>query len=113
VAAVFGLVLGGVFAFVGGAQPVAQPVATVVLCVAGSLLAGWLMLVLGEWLGPSDPHALAKTADDGARLPSALRVSGLPPVFSFSVGSLVALAAVYTLVPGKTRERHVDGEPRR
>ena len=109
VAAGAGLVLGAVFAIVGGARPVQ----TVVLCVAGSLLAAWLMLTLGEWLGPPDPHALAESADDGTRLPSALRVSGLPPLFSFTVGSLVALAVVYTLLPGKTREAHLDEEPRR
>lgn len=109
VAAASGLVLGAVFAFAGSAQPVA----TVLLCLVGSMLAAWLMLSLGEWLGPTDPQMLAKTAEDGTRLRSALRVSGLPPLLSFPLGSLVALAAVYTLVPGKTREHHLDGEPRR
>ena len=107
VAAGAGLVLGAVFAILGGVRPVH----TVVLCFAGALLAAWLMLRLGEWLGPPDPHALAKSADDGTRLPSALRVSGLPPLFSFAVGSLVALAVVYTLFPSKTREAQLDAEP--
>ena len=60
---------------VGGARPVL----TLVLCVAGSLLAAWLMLRLGERLGPADPH---DAGQDGRRrhpLPSALRVSGLTP----------------------------------
>jgi hypothetical protein len=109
VAAGCGLALGGVFAWVGGARPVL----TLVLCVAASLLAGWLMLMLGEQLGPPDPHELAKTADDGTRLPSALQVAGLPPLFAFSLGSLAALAAVFTLFPGKTAEAGFSAEPRR
>ena len=109
VAAGCGLALGVVFALVGGSRPVL----TLVLCVAGSLLAAWLMLTLGERLGPSDPHELAKSAKDGTRLPSALRVSGLPPLLAFSLGSLAALALVFTLFHGNSREAGLRAEPRR
>ena len=73
IAAGCGLVLGGVFALVGSSRPVL----TLVLCVAGSLLAAWLMLTLGERLGPADPHELAKTAEDGTHLLE--RAAGLRP----------------------------------
>ena len=108
VAAGCGLALGGVFALVGSQRPVL----TLVLCVAGSLLAAWLMLTLGERLGPADPHDLAETAEDGSRLPSALRVAGVPPLLAFSLGSLAALALVFTLFPGKGREAGSSPEPR-
>jgi hypothetical protein len=108
IAAGCGLVLGGVFALVGGSRPVL----TLVLCVAGSMLAAWLMLKLGERLGPADPHELAKTAEDGTHLPSALRVSGLPALFAFSLGSLAALALVFSLFPDKSREAQLRAEPR-
>ena len=108
VAAGAGVALGVLFAFVGGARPVV----TLVACVAGSLLAGWLMLQLGERLGPADPHALAENLEDGARLPSALRVSGLSPMFVFSLGTLAALALVFTVFPGKTPEDGFYEEPR-
>jgi hypothetical protein len=109
VAAGLGLALGAVFAFVGGMRPVL----TVGLCVAGALLAGWLMREVGQWLGPADPHDVALDADDGDRVPSALRVSGLPPLFAFSLGSLLALGAIFTLFGGRTPELRTSTEPRR
>jgi hypothetical protein len=108
VAAGAGLLLGGLFAVVGGTRPVL----TLALCAAGSMLAGWLMLKVGEGLGPPDPHELAKTADDGTRLPGALTVSGLPPLLAFSFGSLAALALVFTLFPEKSSEAGSGPEPR-
>ena len=109
VAAGLGVTMGVVFAIVGGSRPVL----TLVSCVAGAALAGWLMLWLGERLGPADPAELALRADDGTTLPSALTVSGVPPLFAFVLGSLLALAAIFTLFSGKTSEAHFAGEPRR
>ena len=109
VAACCGLALGVVFAVVGGSRAVL----TLVLCLAGSLLAAWLMLRLGERLGPADPQELAKSAADGTHLPSALRVSGVPPLFGFSLGSLAGLALVFTLFHSNTREARLGVEPRR
>jgi hypothetical protein len=109
IAAAAGVVLGGIFAVVGGLRPVL----TLVACVAGSVIAAWLMLEVGQRLGPPDPQHLAQTADDGTTLPSALRVSGLSPLLSYSLGSLAALAAVFTITPGKTPEATFAEEPRR
>ena len=103
-----GLGLGVLFALVGSARPVL----TLVVCVAGAALAGWLMLWLGGRLGPADPHELALRADDGTTLPSALTVSGLPPLFAFAMGTLAALGAIFTLFNGKTPEVTFGAEPR-
>jgi hypothetical protein len=70
------------------------------------------MTTVGEGLGPADPHALAKTLDDGENLPSPLSVAGFSPKLAFSIGTLVALAVVYTIFPGKTREAGLATEPR-
>jgi hypothetical protein len=108
IAAGAGLVLGLLFAILGGVRPVV----TLVACVVGSLLAGWLMLRLGERLGPADPQVLAANAEDGTRLPSALRVSGPSPLFAFSLGTLAALALVFTVFQGKTPEHEFGKGPR-
>jgi hypothetical protein len=94
-----GAVLGILSAMLGGRQPLV----TTIAAVLGSLLAGWLMLHLGQGLGPADPRVLAKTADDGTQLPSALRVTGTSPRFAFTMGTLAALAFVFTIFPGKDR----------
>jgi hypothetical protein len=107
VAAGLGVMLGVVFAIVGGARPVF----TLVWCLVGAALAGWLMLWLGERLGPADPAELALRADDGTTLPSALTVSGLPPLFAFALGSLAALGTIFTLFGGKRPEAHFAEEP--
>jgi len=108
VAAGAGLVLGTASAIVGGRRPlVAVGAAT-----AGSALAAYLMTMVGERLGPTDPHELAKTLDDGKSLPSALTVTGFSPTLAFTIGTLVALAVVFTIFPGKTREAGLTAEPR-
>jgi hypothetical protein len=109
VATVAGLVLGLVSAVLGGRRPLV----TVVAAVAGSALAAYLMTTVGQGLGPEDPHTLAAKAADGKELPSALAVTGFSPTLAFTFGTLVALAVVYTMFPGKTREARLDEEPRR
>jgi hypothetical protein len=103
-----GVVLGLAGAYVGGARPLV----TVVAAAAGSVLAAYVMIKVGESLGPQDPHRLAATAKDGTNLPSALRVTGFSPLLAFPFGTLVALAVVFTLFPGKSRDRGFAREPR-
>lgn len=108
VAAVSGLALGLAAALTGGRRPLV----TVVAAAAGAVLAAYLMVKVGEGLGPPDPQTLAATTEDGKKLPSALRVTGFSPTLAFPFGTLVALAVVYTMFPGKTREPRLHGEPR-
>ncbi|MEO6512551.1 MAG: hypothetical protein ABIO16_16250 [Nocardioides sp.] len=103
-----GLLIGFVSAYAGGAQPVV----TVVVATLGSALAAYVMLKVGEGLGPADPQQLAATVADGKNLPSALRVSGFSPLLAFPFGTLVALAVVYTIFPGKSPEAGFGAEPR-
>jgi hypothetical protein len=108
VAAAAGFGVGLVCAFLGGRRPVL----TLVAALAGSVLAAWLMLKIGQDLGPADPQELARTARDQSRLPSALRVSGLSPRLAFPGGTLAALALVFLVFPGNSREASSRGEPR-
>ena len=108
VAAGAGLVLGIACSVVGGRRPLL----TVGAAVAGSALAARLMATVGERLGPTDPHELAKSLDDGKQLPSALSLTGFSPTLAFTIGTLVALAVVFTIFPGKTHEAGFSAEPR-
>jgi hypothetical protein len=75
---------------------------TLAAVVTGSLVAGYLMLRLGQHLSPSDPHELAKTAADGTRLRGALRVDPWPPRAAFPFGALVGLSVVFSATAGRT-----------
>ena len=101
--------LAGFVSAVAGAR---RPVVTVVVATLGSVLAAYLMLQVGKALGPPDPQGLAATAADGKHLPGALRVSGFSPLLALPFGTLVALAIVYTIFPGKSREAGFGSEPR-
>lgn len=84
------------------------PLLTLLAVVAGSALAGWLMLRVGVALGPADPQSLAAAAEDGTRLPAQLAVSGWSPFIAFPAGALVGLVIVLLgLVP-----RAVSPQPR-
>jgi hypothetical protein len=105
-----GLLLGLVLAFFGGRRPML----TLVAVVAGSALAAWLMVFVGEGLGSTeDPHVAAKTAEDGVKLPSALRVTGLSPLLALPMGSLAAVALVYVMFSGSSADTGSGTEPRR
>lgn len=71
----------------------------------GSVLATWLMLTVGEALGPPDPTALALAADDYDRIPDRLRVSGHSPWTAMPGGALIGLAAVFV---GLSRRQRPD-----
>lgn len=82
-------------------------VVTVIAVAAGSCLAAWLMATVGEALGPADPDVLARTADDGTRLPGDLVLTGLSPYAALPVGALLALVVVFLA----TVERRLPPEP--
>lgn len=61
--------------------------------VVGSVLAGWVMFMVGHGLGPGDPQVLAAGKPDLTSLPSELTlagVSGTPVPFTFSSSAFVA-----------------------
>jgi len=108
VAVVGGLLVAGAVALVVERDEVVTTVAVVV----GSVVAAWLMYVVGHRLGPPDPHVLAQTAENLDPIPSDLTVAGhgptisiswlrihwrLPgsPFLAFPLGSVIGLAVVY------------------
>ena len=80
------------------------PLVTLVAVVVGSAIGAWLMLEVGAALGPADPRHLARTAEDGTRLPGNLAVTGRSPWVSLPAGALVALALVFFGVGGRRRD---------
>lgn len=90
VASVAGLVVGAVCGlFLDRAELV-----TLVAVVVGAALAGWVMVQVGQVLGPPDPRQLAETAADRTRLPSDLRIAGNSPYVAFPAGATLGLAVV-------------------
>jgi hypothetical protein len=71
-----------------------DPVATVVLVTIGSLLASWLVLRLGLWLGPPAPQDALREAAVGDKVPLQLKTSTAGVFFSWPIGSLLGAVAV-------------------
>jgi len=67
---------------------------TLAAVLVGSVLAGWVMVQVGQALGPPDPRELAQTAQNGTRLPSNLRIAGTSPYVAFPAGATLGLAVV-------------------
>ncbi|MGH3336673.1 MAG: hypothetical protein ACRDOZ_12690 [Nocardioides sp.] len=67
---------------------------TLVAVLVGAALAGWVMVQVGQALGPPDPRSLAETARNGTRLPSDLRIVGTSPYVAFPAGATLGLAVV-------------------
>ena len=67
---------------------------TLVAVLVGAALAGWVMVQVGQALGPPDPRELAETARNGTRLPSDLRIVGTSPYVAFPAGATLGLAVV-------------------
>jgi hypothetical protein len=62
--------------------------------LVGAALAGWVMVQVGQALGPPDPRVLAETAREGTRLPSDLRIVGKSPYVAFPAGATLGLTVV-------------------
>ena len=86
---------------------------TLALVVVGSLLAGWVMVLVGTVGVPPDPQPLAAGSPDRARLPGTLEVTGWSPYVAFPSGALAGLCAVFVGLSRKpadvTRSVSSDG----
>jgi hypothetical protein len=71
-----------------------DPVAMVVLVALGALLASWLMLRLGLWLGPADPKDVLPHVPVGHKVPLRLTTSASGVHFAWPVGALLGAAVV-------------------
>lgn len=77
------------------------PLVTLAAVFVGSVLAAWLMLVVGLEAGPPDPSTLAGEAADGTELPGRLEVHGAAPYAALPLGALTGLAMVYVFLPSR------------
>lgn len=91
VAAVTGLLLGVLVALLSQRHELV----TLAAVVAGSALAGWLMLRTGIALGPPDPGPLARDAEDLTPLLNELAVAGRSPFVAFPAGALLGLIVIF------------------
>lgn len=101
VAAVAGVLVGALVALVFDRSELV----TLVALVVGSVVAGWLMYRVGIALGPADPRALARSAEEGAHLPAQLKVLGRSPFVAFPSGALVGLVVVFLGLSRRHTER--------
>lgn len=101
VAAIGGLVLGLLVALLSTR---AELVGLAVVVVGGAL-AAYVMWAVGTGMGPADPMSLAKDAQDGTRLPSALTVQGASPFLVLPVVALGVLAITFFLSPEAGRAK--------
>ena len=70
----------------------------------GSVVAAVVMWQVGTRLGPPDPQVLALAADRGTVLPDHLALGSPGALLVWPLASLVALCAVFLLIPGRHRE---------
>ena len=111
---VVALVAGWVTAFALGWFWPRRELTSLVAFAIGSMLAGWVMFMVGHALGPPDPRILAAGEADYTTLPSDLRVAGAdadPVPFTFDSSAFAAfptgamLASVYVFL---LRSRRAD-----
>jgi hypothetical protein len=106
-AAVGGLVTGAVVTLAGRRAPLV----TLGAVLAGSVLAAWLMHVVGLHLSPANPETLAKSAEDGAKLGGRLSLEdGKSPYLAWPLGSLVALMVLNFLLSSRDQIQTREGQ---
>lgn len=99
IAALAGLVLGILVARLVTRDELVSLAAILV----GSVLAAYLMWLVGTSLGPADPAILARTAKDLEPIPGDLRVQGKGAFLGFPFGSMLGASTAYFL--GTRRHR--------
>lgn len=81
-----------------------DPVTTVVLVTLGALLAGWVMLRVGLWLGPPDPKSVLPGVAVGAKVPLQLEPHAHGVLYVWPVAALLGAIGVIW----GTSEHHDD-----
>ena len=101
-----GLGVGLVAGVLGALVTDRRELVTLGLVTVGSLLAAWLMLLVGGLGMPADPSDLARSASDGARLPGTLMVTGWSPFVALPTGALLGLCVVFVGLSRKPVDEH-------
>lgn len=84
---------------------------TLATLLPASILAGLLMAMVGSDLGPPDPARAAARAEDLARLPVALEVSGPVSYLALPIGAVAGLLLVLVLAPVNRPGSRTSGDP--
>ncbi|HET6165370.1 MAG TPA: hypothetical protein VFE07_00965 [Marmoricola sp.] len=71
-----------------------DPIAMVVLVAAGSVLASWVMVRVGLWLGPADPGKALAHVPVGGKVPMQLQTHADGVRFAWPVAALVGALGV-------------------
>ncbi|MDT0201271.1 hypothetical protein [Nocardioides sp. AE5] len=66
----------------------ADEVITLAAVVLGALVAGWVMIGMGAWLGPESMEKVAAGAEDWTELKASMEVAGAAPWVAFPGGAL-------------------------
>ena len=89
-----------------------DPVAMVVLVTFGALLAGWLMLRVGLWLGPADPKSVLPDVAIGAEVPLQLEPHADGVVVVWPIAALLgAIGVIWGVDDTKPGRRKPDASP--
>ena len=91
-----------------------DPLAMVVLVALGGVLAGWLMVRIGLWLGPADPKTVLHDVAVGGKVPLQLKPHASGVTFVWPITALVgAIGVVWGLDDHRPRVHeaspHKDG----
>jgi len=76
-----------------------DPLVMVVLVTLGGLLAAWLMLRLGLWLGPADPKSVLRGVVVGDKVPLQLKPHGADLRFSLGTSTHLVVPVVAFVWP--------------
>ena len=93
-----------------------DPVAMVLLVTLGALLAAWVMLEVGLWLGPDDPRSALRHVAVGAKVPLQLKPHAHGVVTVWPIATLLgALGVIWVFDDrrGRMRTWDPDEEPSR
>jgi apolipoprotein N-acyltransferase len=90
IAAVAGLASGIALLFLRRRDPLAM----VILVTVGGLLATWVMLRVGLWLGPPDPSKVLPDAAVGAKVPLQLKPQAAGVHFVWPIAALLGAVGV-------------------
>jgi hypothetical protein len=88
-----------------------DPVAMVVLVAAGGVVAGWLMLRVGLWLGPPDPQTVLPGASVGDKVPLQLEPQAPGVQFVWPIAALVGAIGVIWGIDDHRGHRSVATPP--